>query len=57
MSDDAALVEQMAAAAGSLRAQVEELAQVVSLFKLDSGQQGSNAAHRISRLDNPRHRQ
>ncbi|MES2947595.1 MAG: methyl-accepting chemotaxis protein [Pseudomonadota bacterium] len=52
-----ALVEQMAAAAGSLRAQVQELAQEVSLFKLDSDQQGAAGAHRLSRLDNPRNRQ
>ena len=41
---NAALVEEMAAAAGSLRSQAQELVQVVSMFKLGYGNTGQRAA-------------
>ncbi len=40
---NAALVEEMAAAAGSLSGQAQELVQAVAVFKLDASQSGSSA--------------
>ena len=43
---NAALVEEMAAAAGSLKVQAQELVQVVAVFKLGSGELGAGTAMR-----------
>ena len=43
---NAALVEEMAAAAGSLKVQAQELVQVVAVFKLGSGELGAGATIR-----------
>jgi hypothetical protein len=50
---NAALVEQMAAAASSLKSQAQELVQVVATFKLAPGLQGSTLPAAKVRSSNP----
>jgi hypothetical protein len=53
---NAALVEEMAAAAGSLSSQAQELVQAVAVFRLDTDHQQMTAPrHQRPELSHPRH--